>query len=252
MSVETETNTTETVEASSTETPTPSPTETPSAEPKEGEAPEKIDLGEEGDKPKEGETEGDKPKEGEADERYGAPEGDAAYEIKLEGDDQIDADALAMVTPALKELNLSNAAANKLVGVFAGEVLPHYEKQFEKALEGQIAVQRTEWEGAARDLIAGKSEAGEPLVAKNAAGDELSFDGKDMKGVQAAAAKVMDKYAPEGFRKFLNETGLGVHPQLISFIYQVAKATAEDGDFEGGSIPKKELSRTEKYYPPKG
>ena len=109
-----------------------------------------------------------------------------------------------------------------------------------------IVTTRTEWEGAARDLIAGK----EGLEAKNAAGEVLSFDGKDLKGVQATAARVLDKYAPEGFREFLNETGLGVHPQMISFAYQVAKATAEDRDVETTAATKKELSREEKYYGP--
>ena len=251
MAEETVTNPTETETPNSSTTPTPSTDKPidkvdlglgPDDEPKPGE-PTPTD-----DPPKEPEAKGD----GEVDERYGAPEGDAGYDIKLEGDIEIDADALAMVTPELKELNLSNTAATKLIGTFAEKVLPHYEEVFTKNLEQSILVQRTEWEGAARDLIAGKDAEGKALVAKNAAGEELSFDGRDMKGVQAVAARALDRLAPQGFREFLNETGLGVHPQMVSLMYQVGKAIAEDGDFETGSVPKKELTREEKFYGPKG
>lgn len=190
------------------------------------------------------------PKVDEPDARYGAPPEDQPYDIKLEGDIQLDKEAVELAAPALRELNLSNEGATKLIGVFAEKVLPHYEEQFTKNLESQIVTTRTEWEGAARDLIAGKNAAGEVLEAKNAAGEVLSFDDKDLKGVQSIAARVLDRYAPAGFREFLNETGLGVHPQMISFAYQVAKATAEDRDVESAATTKKEMSRTEKYYGP--
>jgi hypothetical protein len=239
-----ETNTTETGEQNSTETSETSTTETKSAEQ------DKIDLGvtEIDDAKGEENTE----EKSEADARYGAPaEGEAyALEIKdAEGKEiALDKDAVEMVAPALRELNLSNEGASKLVSVFADKVLPHYEKAFADNLEQTIVATRTEWEGAARDLVAGK----DGLEAKNAAGEVLSFDGKDLKGVQSIAAKVLDKYAPEGFREFLNETGLGVHPQMISLMYQVGKATAEDREVETTATTKKELSREEKYYGPQG
>jgi hypothetical protein len=210
---------------------------------------DKIDLGLDGDdpKPEDGPTPTDPSNPDDApDARYGAPEGD--YEITLGDDVTIDTEALAFVAPELKELNLSNEAATKLIGTFAEKVLPHYEAQFTKNLEQSIITTRTEWEGAARDLVAGKNAAGEPLIAKNAAGDELSFDGKDLKGVQAIAQRALDRIAPAGFREFLTETGLGVHPQMIAFAYQAGKALAEDQDFETGSVAKVPLTREQKYY----
>ena len=248
MTEETETTTTETGEQNSTETQqTTQSTETKSSEQ------EKIDLGV---VDKDEKTETDKATEtktdGEVDERYGAPAEGETYALDIKDAEgkpiELDKDALAMVDPALRELNLSNAGAQKLVGVFAEKVLPHYEELFTKNMEQTIVATRAEWEGAARDLIAGK----DGLEAKNAAGEVLSFDGKDLKGVQSIAAKVIDKYAPEGFREFLDETGLGVHPQMISFAYQLAKATAEDRDVETTATTKHELTREEKYYGARG
>lgn len=240
MQVETETVTTET-ENSGTETTTS--TETPSTET----STEKIDLGAETET--ETSTETETKTEGEVDERYGAPEGEADYEITLPEGQTVDEEAMKIFSPELKALNLSNASANQLVGVFAEKVLPHYQAQFQKDLEADIVTTRTGWEAAARDLIAGKDKDGNELKAQNKAGEDLSFDGKDLKGVQSVAAKVLDKYAPAGFREFLNDTGLGVHPQMIALMYQLGKATAEDGDFETAAPAKVELTREEKYYP---
>lgn len=239
MSVETEV---QTDPQSSPETPTTPSTET---------QPDKIDLAAEDGPDPDPDKPTDAPKEGddEVDARYGAPEEGTAYEIKLEGDQTIDADALAMVEPELRALNLSNESANQLIGVFAEKVLPHYQDQFQKALDQSIVTTRTEWEGAARDLVAGKDKDGGELVAKNKAGEELGFDGRDLKGVQSIAAKALDRLAPEGFRKFLDESGLSVHPQMIAFAYQAGKAIAEDQSFETETTPSKaEPTRVEKYY----
>lgn len=242
MQVETETEVT-TGEPNSTETTTDVKTEDKATETT---ADNKIDLGLDEDAP------ADKVEDKASDEpdaRYGAPEGDAAYDIKLEGDATLDTEALAMADPLLRELNLSNDSANKLIGTFAEKILPHYQEQFNKSLEAEIVTTRTEWEGAARDLVKGKNEAGEELVAKNKAGEVLGFDGKDLKGVQSIAAKALDRLAPTGFREFLDKTGLGVHPQMIAFAYQAGKAIAEDQDFETGAVQKTALTREQKYYP---
>lgn len=241
MSVETNDQTTETPNSDQTTTPNDAPAD-------------KIDLSKDGDdpKPEDKPTPTDGGGDDAPDARYGAPEEGTAYDIKLEGDAKIDADAMAMVEPELRALNLSNESANQLIGVFADKVLPHYQTVFQKDLEQSIVTTRTEWEGAARDLVSGKDKEGGELVAKNKAGDELSFDGKDLKGVQSIAARALDKLAPQGFREFLDETGLSVHPQMVAFTYQVGKAIAEDQDFETETVPTKaELSRTEKYYGPK-
>ena len=157
---------------------------------------------------------------------------------------------MELATPLMRELNLSNAGATKLVSTFAEAILPHYQDQFTKELEANILATRAEWETAARDLVKGKSATGEQLLAVNAAGEPLGFDGKTIQEVQSVAAKALDRIAPKGFREFLTETGLGVHPQMIAFCYQAGKALAEDQDFETGHVPKRELTREEKYYPP--
>lgn len=256
MTVETEISTAETetansevtTETASTEKATP---ENPNPAPDE-KTEEKIDLGKTDPDNKDPDKANPNPEKDEVDARYGAPADDAAYEITgLPEGMTVDAEALEMVAPALRELNLSNEGASKLMGVYAEKVLPHVEKQVIAAVESNIVKQRTEWEGAARDLISGKAEDGSALVAKNAAGEVLGFDGKDMKGVSAIAARALDRLAPEGFRQFLDDTGLGVHPQMVAFAYQAGKAIAEDREIETGTVAAKPVERVDKYYPPK-
>lgn len=246
MANETETNSVETETQSSTATPTTEVATGETTTTTETTETEKIDLGK--DSGSETETKTTETKTEETDARYGAPEGDAEYELALPEGIELDKDALAMVAPELKELNLSNDAASKLVSTFAEKVLPHYEELFTKNLEASIVAQKTTWEGAARDLISGKGEDGAPLVAKNKLGEELSFDGKNMGEVQKVAARALDRIAPAGFREFLEQTGMGVHPQFIVAMYQAGKLLAEDGDFETSTATATPKSRETLYY----
>ncbi len=236
----TNTETTDTKNSEATETST---TEAKATEEKSSATTEeKIDLAKgEGDKTTE-------TKEAEVDARYGAPAEGEDYAIEIKGQ-TLDKEAITLASPVLRELNLSNEGATKLVSTFAEKVLPHYEQQFQNNLEATITTQRTEWEGAARDLIAGKDAAGEALVAKNVAGEVLGFDGNDMKGVQKVCARALDRYFPAGFRQFLDDTGIGVHPQMIAGIYQVGKMAGEDKDFETTGTTPSVPSRVDKYYP---
>lgn len=216
---------------------------------------EGIDLGAkpEGDEaaPKgdaEGASDADAGKDGDQSDRdadsavlFGAPEGDAGYELTdLPEGVTIDADLLAKVSPVAKQLNLSNAGLSLL----AKEVLPHVQQQALGVLEGQITEQRRTWETEAREAVAGKVEL------KNEIGKALSFDGKPMKEVKQVAAKALDHLAPKGFREFLDETGLGVHPMMVALAYNAGKNIAEETDFEASANANAQpKSRVEKYYP---
>lgn len=180
---------------------------------------------------------------------FGAPEGDEAYALEgLPEGMEIDAAALEAITPALKQLGLSNKGASLIAGVYAEKVLPGVMERAVGAIETQVTAQRTEWEGQARDAV---QKNGQEL--KNATGDVLSFDAKDLKAVRSVAAKALDHLAPEGFREFLHDTGLSVHPAMLAFAYQAGKLLAEDTDLEtterGDKRPK---SRADKYYGTQG
>lgn len=159
---------------------------------------------------------------------FGAPEGDTAYEITgLPKGMEIDAAALEAVTPVFRELNLSNEGASKVAAIYAEKVLPGVSQQIVDGINADVVAKRKAWEGEARDAIAGK---GEPL--KTQSGEVINFGGHSLADVQKMAAKGLDKFAPAGFRKWLDETGLGVHPQMIALAYNIGKDVAEDRSIE--------------------
>lgn len=159
---------------------------------------------------------------------FGAPEGDAPYEITgLPEGMEIDQKALEAITPVAKKLGLSNDGLSTIAQVYATDVLPGVAQQVVDGLNADTLATRKQWEGEARDLIAGK---GDPLATVG--GEKINFGGRSLAEVQKIAAKALDKIAPAGFREWLDETGLGVHPQMIAFAYQIGKDIAEDRDLE--------------------
>lgn len=160
---------------------------------------------------------------------FGAPEGDAPYEIVgLPEGMEIDQKALEAITPVARKLNLSNEGMSAIAQVYATDVLPGVAQRVVEGLNADVLETRKKWEGEARDLIAGKAE---PL--KTLSGEKIDFGGRSLKEVQALAAKTLDKVAPAGFREWLDETGLGVHPQMVALAFSIGKdLVAEDRELE--------------------
>lgn len=146
----------------------------------------------------------------------GAPE---AYDVKVpealaEKGMTFDSEVFGLVEPALRDLNLSNKAAQALTDVYAEKVVPALvkrgEEQAKAAQDTAAAALRKEWAEAAR--------ADEEIGGVN-------FD----KTVDACA-QVWDKFGikPDtGIRQLLNESGLGNHPDMLRFLSRVAKVTGE-------------------------
>lgn len=178
-------------------------------------------------------TDEEKAADAERDELFGAPAEDAEYEIEgLPEGMTIDKEALDAVSPTFRELGLSNKGAAKVASVYAEKVLPHVEKQITTGIEQNIIAQRKEWEDKAVEAV--KTNGAE---LKNKAGEPLTFDNLPMDKVRATAAKALDQIAPQGFREWLKETGLSVHPQMVAFAYQAGKRLAEDTDHEAHDNP---------------
>jgi hypothetical protein len=259
-----EITTTNDSENSTTENPSTSAAENNSSTttPNEGDDNEAIDLGKGGEEAgdADADTTGDASKDGDkedtrtdeekaADEAraalFGAPEGDAGYAIEgLPEGVTVDQAALDAATPIFKELGLSNAGASKVAGVYAEKVLPIVAEQFQENLKTQIADQRTEWQGETLKAVKGEIEL------KTATGEKIDFAGSGVKQVQQAAARAIDRVAPAGFREFLDETGLGMHPAMVAFAFKVGQLISEDTDSGGGggSGGDHKPTRTEKYY----
>lgn len=164
---------------------------------------------------------------------YGAPEGDAAYEISgLPEGVEIDAEALAVVSPIAKELGLSNEGLSKIAGVYAEKVLPSVIDRVNTELQAGIVATRAEWAQQAMEAI--KTD---PV-----------YEGKGLADVRKVAAKAIDRFGGEDFRKYLDETGLGDNPAMLRLAYGVGSQIAEDTTFERGGTTTTPKTSVEKFY----
>lgn len=176
---------------------------------------------------------------------FGAPEEGADYEITgLPEGVTIDAAALAAVTPLARELNLSSEGLSKLAGVYTESVLPGVVTQLQNDLAAQAAQVTKDWATDARaSIVGGQNAAGETVEA------DPIYAGRSLAEVQQVSAKALDKLGGDGFREFLDQHGLGNHPQMLRFAFAAGSAISEDTSFErGGGVPSAPLTREEKYY----
>lgn len=140
------------------------------------------------------------------------------YELKV-SDDQfkgIDTDVLAEAEPTLRELNLSNEQAQKLMPL-AESLVKKTMDRAEAAITDRAIQNRKEW----ADAFDADPEIG----------------GANKAQTIADAAKAFDHYGlkkGEGLRLLLDESGLGNHPDLIRFVAAVGRDTAE-GTHDRGS-----------------
>ena len=164
---------------------------------------------------------------------FGAPEGD--YEVQgLPEGMEVDKDALAAATPVAKELGLSQEGFNKLVSVYATEIMPKATEAVVDSLQRDISAQHATWASEALEMV----------------NTDPVFEGKKLTEVQQLSAKALDRFGGPELRTFLNETGLGNHPSMVKFAYLAGSLIAEDTTFErGGNAPKAKTS-VEKFYGP--
>lgn len=244
-----ETQTTVTEQTTATGTEASTGPETGSSSSTTEQSPSKVDLAGEVEEQVEDtrtdeERAADEAADAERAELFGAPEGDAYTVEGLPEGMEIDKDALEAIVPVAKQLNLSNKGLSAIAQVYAEKVLPGVMERAQNVIVQQVTVQRSEWEKEAEAAI---QSNGHEL--KNAAGETLSFDAKDKAHVLKTAAKALDRLAPAGFREFLKDTGLSVHPAMVAFAYQAGKTISEDTEHEtsqtGSGRPK---SRVEKFY----
>lgn len=161
-------------------------------------------------------TDGDKPEE-KPDERYGAPE--AYADFTLPEGVTLDEAMLSEFAPVLKELNLSQAAAQKVI-----DFAPKLISQTVEGIKAQLADEARGWHDAAR----GDKEIG----------------GAKMAETLAVANKAFAKFGTPELKAFLASRGLNAHPELIRAFYRAGKAISEDSFVAGGAS----VSRAKPFY----
>jgi hypothetical protein len=190
-----------------------------------------------------GDKTGDDADKGEEAKADGPPE---AYDLAMPEGFALDADMLAKADPILREVGLTNEAANKLVPLVA-DVVSNAMKAAEERGSQEIAAVRKGWADAAlQDAEIGGSP------------DKLA-------ATKESSAKFMDRFAPETFdpvtgaltpadkggvtlRQWLGENGLGNHPVVIRTFARAGQAIAEDGFIRSDGSAPGEKSTSELFY----
>lgn len=179
---------------------------TPGADPAKPEG-DKQQPGAEGDKP----VDGDKPAENPDDKEHkqeGAPE---KYEFKPTEGQELDSAALEQFEPIARELNLSNEQAQKMVDLYGTKILPMVQQKQAEAWQAQTE----QW---AADVKADKEIGGDKLTAN-----------------LSAAQRALDLFGTPELKTYLNDTGLGNHPDLVKAFVKIGKAMSEDGMVDGSN-----------------
>lgn len=179
-----------------------------------------------------GEAKGDEADKGEGENSAAA---DAAgppekYELTPpDGFEAIDTDVLGEAEPVLKELNLTNDQANKLMPI-AGQLVKKTLDRAEAAITDRAVSQRREW----ADAFEKDPEIG----------------GANKDRTLTEAARAFDHYGlkkGEGLRQLLDESGIGNHPDMIRFVARVGR-DLEEGSFERGDAANQPKAPEQKLY----
>ncbi|CNE70860.1 peptidase [Yersinia kristensenii] len=139
----------------------------------------------------------------------GAPE---KYEFTAPAEGQdIDAEALATFEPVARELGLSQEQAQKLVDIYGKDIVPKLQQKQAEAWQ-----QQTEQWG--NDVKADKEIGGDKLTANI-----------------GMAQKALDQFGTPELRTYLEQTGLGNHPDLVRFCVKIGKSMGEDSMVMAGN-----------------
>lgn len=137
---------------------------------------------------------------------HGAPEAEADYEPFTAPDGMtIDEGLAAAFKPIAKELNLNQKGAQKLVDL------------------------------KAKDVQAQTKRWGDHLVElKTIAQADPEIGGAEYPKAVSIAKAAITKFGTPGFRKMLNDYGVGAHPEMIRFMRKVGLTMGETPALENG------------------
>lgn len=146
------------------------------------------------------------------------------YELKLPDGSLLKPERLEKIAAFAKERGLSNEQAQAIVER-ENEAVSEYASLKDQTVEAEV----NKWV----ELSKNDKEFGGPAFKENV---EL-------------AKRVVNQFGSEEFKKALNETGLGNHPELIRFAHRIGKMMKEDQFvLPGRSQAKAEKSLEELFY----
>lgn len=158
---------------------------------------------------KEGEADGESKKveDSPADKTEGAPEKyeDFTFPEGVTTDEGILAEASTM----FKGLNLTQKQAQELVDF---QVKTH---------QAEVTAQEESWQSVQKEW-------------KDKALSDKEYGGTDMKANMVTAKSGIEAFGNADFKDMLEVTGVGNHPEMIRFLYNVGKQVKEDDILHGG------------------
>lgn len=147
------------------------------------------------------------------------------YEFTLPEGVTLDEESFKVVEPVLRELNLTNEDAQKLIEKYS-EIQKIQSEAAEKAFNEQVE----KW---ADDVKTDKELGGQAFEAS-----------------RSAAMKAVGKFGSHELKSLLNQTGLGNHPEFVRFCVRVGKSLQEDNPITtGGTSGGAEKSIEDRLWP---
>lgn len=147
------------------------------------------------------------------------------YDLKLPQGSLLDASVIEKTAAFAKENGLSNEAAQAILDRENSDVAAYVDAQ-----KAQVAQQQDAW---IKESQTDKEFGGEKF-AENA---EL-------------AKRAVERFGSDAFKKALNETKLGNHPELLRVFVRIGKAMADDKFLPPGAMTQGKKSPAEILYGP--
>lgn len=157
-----------------------------------------------------GSTEGGEKTGGEGESGDAGTKAPENYDLKLPEDSLLDPSTIERISAEAREKGLSNEAAQELIDREHQAVSAYKEAQDEQVKEIQ-------------DSWVSTAEA------------DKEIGGDAFKENVELAKRVVDRYGSDDFKKALNETGFGNHPEVLRIFTRIGKEMGEDRLVEPGS-----------------
>lgn len=130
------------------------------------------------------------------------------YDFKVSEGQQLDVTSVKAFEPIARELDLSNEQAQKLVDLYGAKIMPQVIKQ-----------QAEQWQQQIDSWV------------------KTVNDDQQLGSIESInhAQKALEKFGSPDLKQYLNDTGLGNHPELIRVFANIGQAMAEDNMVTGNN-----------------
>lgn len=134
------------------------------------------------------------------------------YEFKFDDGVTLDADVMKEFENNARELDLDQAAAQKIANLGA-----KMSAKLQSDLKSKVETAHKEWAAAAKA--------------------DPEFGGEKLEANLGIAQKAIAQFASEPLKALLRDTGLGNNPEVIRLFWKVGQAISEDKLIPGGKAP---------------